>query len=301
MEFRQLRHFLAVYQHGTYGAAAESLNLTQQAVSASVAKLEASIGATLFDRDKSGTTPTKAAEILLPFARLIFADADRALEALAWHEGEKTGTLHFGVSHQPPDGAIPRAIRSMQQERPGIILTLVDGLITDLTERTLHGELDFMIIAPPAGWNHDPHLEIEKLFEARPGVACAVSHPLASRNTVTLADLSGYPWILPPAQSIFKDVVSNAFLAEGLDPPTRVIHSNSYLIGSALLSHGEHLVLIYTGLIDTDTKSGMFKTLPIDIAGPVAQGIIAYRKDSILDEPVKHFIGLIKQEVASIA
>ena len=297
MEFRQLRHFMAVYQQGTYAGAAQTLGITQQAVSASVAKLETALGVRLFERDKSGARPTKAAQILLPFARLIFADADRAAEALERHKSGETETMRIGVAHLPEGGGIARAIFRMQQDRPGVTLNLVSGLISELKEKLVNGELDFMIGAPPEGWTFESDLRVENLFEAQPAIACSKDHPLAGRDDLALQDLQPYPWILPPPRSPFKNIILNAFAAQGLEPPQSYIYSDSFTLGPALLDLGQHLVLTFPSLLAPLLEAGRSVILPISLDLPAAKGFVAVRKDAVLSEPVSHLLEMIREEV----
>ena len=68
MELRQLQHFLALADHRSFRLAGERVNLTQQAVSKSIAQLEKRVGARLFEREGRSVRLTPVGELLLPHA-----------------------------------------------------------------------------------------------------------------------------------------------------------------------------------------------------------------------------------------
>jgi DNA-binding transcriptional LysR family regulator len=78
LDLAQVRAFVAVVEHRHFGRAAESLNLTQQALSKRVARLEQRLGR-LLDRRRGGITLTAAGERFLPGARRMLEVADRAV------------------------------------------------------------------------------------------------------------------------------------------------------------------------------------------------------------------------------
>jgi DNA-binding transcriptional LysR family regulator len=82
MQLRHLRHFVAVMDAGTVGAAARQIGLTQQALSTSIAQLEESLGVELFQRTQRGMTPTLYAHHLLKYARHLLEDSARAASTL---------------------------------------------------------------------------------------------------------------------------------------------------------------------------------------------------------------------------
>ena len=82
MELKDLRCFIFVYEAKGFGKAAEALNTTQSNVSARMRKLEAFLGAPLFERLHRGIAPTAKGEKLYRYAKEVIASADRAVEAV---------------------------------------------------------------------------------------------------------------------------------------------------------------------------------------------------------------------------
>ena len=88
MELRQLRHFLAVAETGSFSAAAEQVYVSQSALTRSIQQLESTLGGPLLRRGVRKTVPTAAGEQLLQYARMILQDCtDAAAEVLSIKSG----------------------------------------------------------------------------------------------------------------------------------------------------------------------------------------------------------------------
>ncbi|MCB2106962.1 MAG: LysR family transcriptional regulator, partial [Rhodobacteraceae bacterium] len=82
---------MAVADHGSLNEAARHLNITQPAVTRSIHILEQTLDATLFERSPAGIKLTVYGEELLPYARAILSDTQRAADAIAAIRGNLRG------------------------------------------------------------------------------------------------------------------------------------------------------------------------------------------------------------------
>ena len=97
MELRQLRHLIAVVEHGSFSRAAEAVHLTQPALSRSIQALEAEVGAAVLERNRGAIEPTDVGRLLLTHARQLDS-ATRDLERdIALTQGLELGELRIGV------------------------------------------------------------------------------------------------------------------------------------------------------------------------------------------------------------
>src|ERR1700760_215132 len=97
VELRQLATFVAVAEEGSFTRASDRLHVVQSAVSAGVRKLEAELGAGLFDRSTHHVELTDAGRALLPAARATLAAAQAARDAVDEARGGLRGRVVLGT------------------------------------------------------------------------------------------------------------------------------------------------------------------------------------------------------------
>src|SRR5688572_32780995 len=106
---RQLKVFLAVAKSGSLGLAAESLHVTQPALSRIIRRLEAQLGVPLFERCTTGMELTSYGRALLPHASLLSAEAALAVEQINALRGLGQGTLRIGAVASAAIMLLPRS------------------------------------------------------------------------------------------------------------------------------------------------------------------------------------------------
>src|SRR5436190_23626263 len=113
LDLAQIRAFVAVVDHRHFGRAAEALNVTQQALSKRVARLEPALGARLLERGPGGVELTAAGERLLPGARRMLEVADRAVADVRRTPAAPLRVDVWGEVHPPA-----RLVRAVAREHP---------------------------------------------------------------------------------------------------------------------------------------------------------------------------------------
>ncbi|HEY0402064.1 MAG TPA: LysR family transcriptional regulator, partial [Blastococcus sp.] len=120
MELRQLEHFLAVVEEGSFTRAAARSYMVQSSLSASVLALERELGTNLFIRGRGGAELTDAGWTLLEPARAALADADRARDAVAEVTGLLRGSVRVAAVAMPRSCDLAEAIRDFRDQHPGV-------------------------------------------------------------------------------------------------------------------------------------------------------------------------------------
>lgn len=197
LELRELRYFLAVAEELNFTRAAERLHLAQQALSAAIRKLEADLGVQLFTRSTRHVALTSAGEALVIGARHTLESAADAVDEVRRVAAGRSGRLIIGFS--TASGAVPKvreAIRRFSEDSPQVDLRLVEHDFSDPTAG-LGGsgtQVAFVFGPLPAD-----DLSAITVFDDVRQVAVRSDHPLAGRTAVTVADLTGLPWLQVPA------------------------------------------------------------------------------------------------------
>jgi DNA-binding transcriptional LysR family regulator len=194
---RDLRYFVAVAEELHFTRAAERLFVSQPALSKQIAMLERQLGAQLFERGRDGVRLTPVGTTLLPRARLVLAEWDRAWEAAEQAKVSQRATLVVGMSTSPGRGGLLPAIRSrFTAARPQATVNLRQVSWDDPTAGLAAGSADVAFVwlpVPDPGRFRWIVVATEPRLVAMPG-----SHPLASREVVSFAELLDEPFLALP-------------------------------------------------------------------------------------------------------
>jgi DNA-binding transcriptional LysR family regulator len=200
IDLRQCRHMLALDQHRNFARAAEVLGLTQPALTRSLQVLERSIGARLFDRNRTRVEPTPVGERLIERARLLVNQARDLEQDLKQMLGLEAGLLRIGAGPYPADLTVGTAIGRLVRLHPALMVDLSVADWSELIRRVASGELE-LAIADTSLAKHDDRLVVDPLPPHRMSFFCRKGHPLAGSAARTLDEMRRFPLVgtaLPP-------------------------------------------------------------------------------------------------------
>ncbi len=207
LNIKQIRYFATVVELGSLSAAAKSRFVTVQAVSKAIADLERELGRSLFVRESRGVHPTPFGEAFYQKAAVVLKDFDE-LEAFAkgYRERESTNALRLALCSPPFYGN--------EQARASIAAFAKRGLRVDVSVALETGTEG---VAKLRGNDYDalitigtfvhPGIDCVPVGTVAPGVVMAKDHPLASQESVSLADLACYPVSLSTEFDNFNDSI----------------------------------------------------------------------------------------------
>lgn len=239
MDLRQLQHFVAVAEDGSFTRAARRMNIVQSGISASIAGLERELGVSLFSRSKQQVELTASGRALLVEARraLSAVNAGRAA-ALAANES-LTGRLSIGIARALPRRLqLARVLQQFHLANPGVSLSVTEAQ-TQPFDALRMGEIDLAIGArcAPAG------MTSITLMQCLIVLACAKSHPLAARRSVGLRALEGERFIDLPRHWATQVVVARALADAGMHHPSEFEVSSLPLL-LQLVEEGAGIALV---------------------------------------------------------
>jgi DNA-binding transcriptional LysR family regulator len=216
---RLLRPFVALADELHFGRAAERLHITQPALSQQIARFERQLGVALFARTRSHVELTEAGAAMLAPARAAVEAAAAADEVARSHARGEAGELRLGLSpgaHYVAQGVLAEFAR----RRPGIRVRAQHDSSGALAEQVAAGRLELALgfcTGTVAGVVRE-HLRDEPAV-----LAVAADHPLATREQVSLADLSAETFALVDARdgAGYNAAVVALCRAAGFEPRTR--------------------------------------------------------------------------------
>jgi len=299
MDIKHLERFLAVYDHGSLAHAAKQLGLTQQAISTTLANMEKDIGVRLFERAPGGITrATEAGEMLVSHARAQIAADRRALEELRDISEGRAGTVTVGVGEAFAGDTIISAVKTVQERHPHIRINLIEGYSEQLRYRLYDGEFDF-IAAGVSAFELDNRFVREQIYSTDDVIVCRREHPLAKRRKLKLADLSGYPWLVPYSRPSDLHLIVDAFTAENLEPPSQFIGSDAYRIGMRLLAETNLLVMVSPALIGPELSHSQPELIKLNISKPTIRryASLIYPKERPMSASARQLLDEVRNQV----
>ncbi|GAB3109563.1 LysR family transcriptional regulator [Aestuariicella hydrocarbonica] len=142
---REMQLFVAVYETGSFTAAAEREFATQSGISHHIKQLEESLGVQLFDRQKA-VEPTEAGTVFYQHCLEVLAANAQALQTLGCFDLGLTGEVRFGVTPTLAFCQLAPAYLSLMERHPNASIAVIDAPSNILIDRVRSHELDFAII-----------------------------------------------------------------------------------------------------------------------------------------------------------
>lgn len=240
MNFRLLEAFHTVMISGSTVRAAELLQVTQPAISRSVADLEAALGFALFDRVRGRLVPTPEGQMFFREVNESYKGLDRLRSAAASIREYGSGIVRIGTLSALAATLVPRAVQGFRTLHPKIRITLqVSGSAT-IRNLIADGQLDLGLAADEI----DRAGVDSQLFASFPGViAMAPDHPLTRRTTLGPADLADIPLIGLTPEDRARRRFDQALTEAGISPSYIVETANSSTI-CALAMSGDAVGLV---------------------------------------------------------
>ncbi len=187
---RQLRAFVAVARTGSFTLAAESLFITQSALSGLIKEMEQALGLRVIDRSTRRTRLSDVGRDLYPLVEKILNDLDGVMDEVAQRQALKTWVVRVAAPQLMASTLLPEMIAAYARERPAIRIKVVDCAVESVMSRVFSGEVDFGV-----GPERDPNSDIEAttLFKGPFMAVFPSGHPLGELERIRWQDVLRYP------------------------------------------------------------------------------------------------------------
>jgi len=293
MDLRQLNALVAVAEAGSFSAAARALHTVQSNVSTHVARLEHELDATLIDRASGSLTEEGVA--VVNRARRIQREIDALISDVASVHDEVAGGARVGVIGTTARWLVPPLVETLQEQHPKLRLVVVDATTSSLVPQLISDRLDLAVLHVPV---NDPDLETERLFDEDPMLVAPLTHPLASADRVSLADIAQYPMLLEPQGTGFSDMLDAQADQLGIVlEPQAEIDGMRLLASLAFQGFG---AAILPASAAPGWVGGDWKRIPIDGLHGRSVGM-AWRRRGLMSAPARAVRDAIREVVTARA
>lgn len=221
MELTPLRYFRAIAHTRHLTRAAESLGVTQPALSAMLRKLEAHVGAPLLHRTGKGVELTDAGRVFLAHAEDALRAADAAVQSVRQLAGLEKGSIRIGGGATATTYILPPVVRAVRAAHPGLRFYVREAGSSAVALAVLSGELDLGIVTMPIDVPGARDLVETPLVEdelrlIRPPGAGRGRPATAAKSGFRWKDLAGEPFVSFEAGTAVRAIIDNAARAAGV-------------------------------------------------------------------------------------
>ncbi|HHR8570283.1 TPA: LysR substrate-binding domain-containing protein [Salmonella enterica subsp. enterica serovar Oranienburg] len=261
IRLRHLHTFVAVAQQGTLGRAAETLNLSQPALSKTLNELEQLTGTRLFERGRLGAQLTVPGEQFLTHAVKVLDALNTAGQALNHKEDASADVVRVGALPTAALGILPAAIGRFHQQQKSTSLQVATMNNTILLAGLKSGEIDLGI-----GRMSDPELmgglNYELLFLESLKLVVRPGHPLL-QETITLSRVMEWPVVVSPKGTVPRQNAEALLQSQGCKMPAGCIETLSASLSRQLTVDYDYVWFVPSGAVKEDLRQATLVSLPV--------------------------------------
>src|SRR6058998_1104999 len=293
MNFAQLKAFQAVANNGSITRAAQSLSVSQPAVSKHLKKLEEDYGAKLFERSAGAAELTDAGSSLLRHVNAILAHLDEAKKELKSPKNlTKSDVLKVAGSYAASALLLPSLLVNFKNKHRDTSIILRSGTTREVKSMLLNSTVELALLNElPV----NPEFASEPFRKEKLVVFAAPNHPLARKKRLTISDLRQAALVTTGMASAVDKMLNN-LVQEGLGAKI-AIQCGSPASVKIVVKNKIGLGILFQDMLIQEIRNKLFKVLEIPGLALTVQSYIVYYKDRPLSPPAKDFLALLRKRV----
>jgi DNA-binding transcriptional LysR family regulator len=295
MKIDDIRAFVAVIRCQSISLAADTLQLTQPAITRRVQNFEEALGAELLDRNTKPLRPTPIGLRVYEQCRAVLREMD-VLSELVAQDALPSGALRIGVPQSISDAVLLSSLNALRGIYPELKAQVSTGWGTHLLSRVEDGELDAAVVLFPAGKVFPDGVSNRSLGKMSL-VVVAPKGSMSKRN-YRLADCYQQGWILNPDGCGFRAGLQRMLASQGLN-----FQINMETFGTelqlGLVANGQGLGLVPKPLLDNSKYKNELDIVPISDFKPLLDlWLIHSRFLGNLQLSIDYFAELVAQRLS---
>jgi DNA-binding transcriptional LysR family regulator len=297
-EIGRLQHLLAVVEHGGFRRAAETVHLSQPALTKSIQNLEESFGVPLLDRRPRAVVPTPFGEIVIKGARQILAELDRMKREVDLLKGFESGMLMVGCDPYVAKSVMAPALSNLVATYPNLRYEVEVQGWSILREKLLGRQIDLHVGAPPEIYGD----EVSVIEFPLPPLAyfCRAGHPLAGKKRVLPEEALAFPRIGMEAPPAWTRMYAEVY---GFEPDSdealhfRFAKSNDWETLKMIVRRTDSISGGPRGVVEEELDAGVLEEIDLVLPDLELTAAVAYRRDRVLPPAAEALIQEVKKVV----
>ncbi|MCO6188440.1 LysR family transcriptional regulator [Rhizobium sp. L1K21] len=289
---RYLSILLQVSRSGSFTAAARELNMSQPAVSITIAQLEDRIGTPVVVRDRKGATLTDAGRLLLRRARAIENILRHAEQEIAGHREETDGPLMVGGTPGALLALLPPVLQRLRQEDRNFAMQALElkdeDIAASLRTRTIEVAL---CNASPLNLPSDI---AQTTLQSEPFVLIAPLDCDLPEKDIEIADTVSYPWILPLAEGVTRRQLEAVFLSAGVPLPRTIMRCDALATMKTLVAEAGFMTILPASVVSREVNAGELRAITLRDGPPPRRLALWRMSDDELSPLAARFVSVAR-------
>jgi DNA-binding transcriptional LysR family regulator len=293
LRLRDLFVFFTVVECGSMAKAALQLGVSTPSISEVIADLEHALRVRLLDRSPKGVVATAYGQAILARGRAAFDELRQGIRDIESISDPAVGEVRVGCPESQA-AFVALVIERVAQHYPRMRFH-VQQVRTPTVEfpELYERQIDLVLarlVNPPKDDRLGENLDAEVLFDDPFSVVVGKNSKWGRRRKVDLTDLVDEPWILTPLDALAGLLVTGAFEARGLKPPTPNVATFSIHLRTNLASRGRYVAVLPRSVLWLSADRYGLKELPIKLSDKPSPFAIVTLRNRTLTPAVRVFV-----------
>ncbi len=256
MQFHELRSLVQVASTGSLRAAADALHLSPAAVHKQLRSLQDELGARLYERAGGKLRLTEEGDLIVPYARSLLMQHQRAIEALQEMQGLRRGVLRIGCGPTIASHLLPVLLKRFRVAVPGIDILVETGSTGQLLNKLHDGSIQLaLFVEPEAEAERRLNEYVSWEFEI-----VLVSSPRCRRRRCSIRSLAGETFILFKTGARVQQAIDSYFQMHAFHPHVAMRFDHADAI-KAMVRSGFGLSMLPYWAVADDLRQGAVRCL----------------------------------------
>lgn len=290
ISLRQIRSFVAVYEEGSFTAAARREGATQSGISQHLKQLESELGVALLERNRRDVEPTLAGKLYYRECVEVLKRLEAAQQSVAVHHVR--GAIRVGLMPTFTRSVLAPALDKFLKSAPGSEISVTEAYSGVLTDMILEGDLDFAVVPAFEGATGISHRLLardrEMLVRAKRGKS-------ASLKPVKLSELGPLKVVLPGLQNTRRRNIETYFSVNGVTVAQR-LELDAMMGTLQFVAASDWVAILPFIMMVSDLKDGRFDVMPLDEPPFYSEFVLIEPARKAMSPAAALFADLLKME-----
>ncbi len=298
MDFRQFQYLTAVAKYRNVTKAADTLYVSQSALSHYIKNTEQELGVKLFDRSTTPISLTEAGRCYIESAQRILEENERLMKELRDITNHMSGVLRIGTSNDRCAYMIPKLLPAFYEKFPNIRIDVVSEKGQTLEAMLKSGELD-LVLLPSLNKEEESLFEYEKMYEeelllvTKKGVIDKKDR-IDGQHVVSPKIINNMPFFLQEQGHVHRNYCDSLFRKNRVKPEIKQVFKSN-ISCFRMAATGEGVTIVPFMSTQLAYPGGDVELFSIGNPPSTWNVYMIYRKNYYLGIPEKELIALGKE------